>query len=180
MNVSRATRFLRRTLGNVHIESVEAKLLKMPQADVPLLEEFGPGVYIRTVLMRKGTLVIGHEHRTRHFNNVFTGRARVVLGGAVTTICAPASFISEAGVRKVLFIEEDMIWQTIHPTEETDLQKLEEMLVNKSSTFKDHEIAEARLKLGLAKDPILLETSDDPKCASPTPESSSSAGGSHG
>lgn len=163
------------------IGALEKKLLMMPQAEVPLVEEFGPGVYVRTVLMRKGTFVIGHAHKTKHFNNVFTGKARVLIGEKVAEIVAPCTFLSEAGVRKVLYIEEDMIWQTIHPTEETDPGKLREMLVIESEAFKEHELETMRTQLGLAIQPQIGQGLEHPQCAPSTISgSSSSAGGSHG
>jgi hypothetical protein len=51
------------------------------------------------------------------------------MGGKVEWIEGPCTFVSAAGVRKVLFILEDMEWTTVHPTGETDLPKLEELLV---------------------------------------------------
>jgi hypothetical protein len=37
--------------------------------------------------------------------------------------------VSKAGVQKVLYILTDMTWQTVHVTDETDLEKLEELLI---------------------------------------------------
>ena len=85
--------------------------------------------------MPEGTFIIGHEHKTRHFNVVLTGRAAVMMDGEVREIIAPATFVSEPGVRKILYIREDMRWQTIHPTDETDVEKLEDQLVVKSASF---------------------------------------------
>jgi hypothetical protein len=44
-------------------------------------------------------------------------------------------FKSGVDVRKVLFIIEDTRWVTVHPTDETDLGKLEDLLIIKSPTF---------------------------------------------
>jgi hypothetical protein len=44
-------------------------------------------------------------------------------------IRAPITFVSKAGVQKVLYIHEDTIWKTVHVTEETDLEKLETILI---------------------------------------------------
>lgn len=130
------------------IEEIEGMLLEFNQPEVPLVEAFAPGVYLREVFMRKGLMVIGHEHKTEHFNIVLTGRAMVMMNGTANLIQAPCTFISKPGVRKVLFIEEDMIWQTIHPTEETDKDKLEEMLITKSETFVRHQLEDVKkLKL---------------------------------
>jgi hypothetical protein len=113
-----------------------------PQAPIacPLQHRFAPGIYLREIHMPAGVFVVGHEHATEHFNIVLQGRAQVRLiradgeSESVGMIEAPATFISEAGVRKVLIIEEDMIWQTVHanPDDERDIAKLEERYVRLS------------------------------------------------
>lgn len=120
------------------IEEVEAKLLKLPQIDYQLDHHFPPGAYLRTITMPAGSFVIGHKHLTEHANVVLTGRAAVMLDGKLHHIVAPCTFISKPGVRKVLYIFETMKWMTIHPTEETNLDKLEEMLIVKSASFMEH------------------------------------------
>lgn len=121
------------------IESVEAMCLKLPQIEMPLTHAFAPGVYFREIFMPAGTFVIGHAHKTEHFNVVLTGRASVLCDGNVMEIKAPFVFVSKAGVRKMLHIHEDMRWATIHPTDETDLEKLEHLLIEKSDSFTQHE-----------------------------------------
>lgn len=120
------------------IEAAEAQLLTTPQEECPLDHQFAPGIYVRTILMKKGLYVIGHEHKTRHFNIVSQGRAKVMMEGVVSIVEAPAIFISEPGVRKMLLIEEDMVWSTVHATDETDLAKLEENLIVKSGAYTRH------------------------------------------
>ena len=88
--------------------------------------------------MPAGSLIIGHEHRTEHFNIVLSGRATVMMDGVISEIASPCVLKSAAGVRKVLYIHEEMRWATIHPTDETDLTKLEEMLIVKSASYQRH------------------------------------------
>lgn len=121
-----------------NIERVEAELLKLPQVEIPLTHRFAPGVYMREVMMPAGTFVIGHCHKTRHLNIISQGRATVMMDGDVHEIVAPCVLTSEVNVRKVLYIHEDMIWATIHPTHETDLDKLEAELITKSPSYMRH------------------------------------------
>lgn len=117
------------------IERAEEKLLMLPQIDCPLEHKFAPGVYLREIIMPKGAFIIGHEHKTEHFNIVLSGRARVLIGGDVQEIVAPCIFVSKPGVRKVLYILEEMRWATVHPTEETNVGRLEDELIAKSATY---------------------------------------------
>jgi hypothetical protein len=124
-----------RSMQKNQAETLEKALLERPQVEMPLKHQFAPGVYFREILMPAGTFVVGHEHKTDHFNVILTGRARVLIDGVVEELAAPAVFRSGPGVRKVLYILEDMRWATIHPTQETDVDKLEAELIVKSPTF---------------------------------------------
>ncbi len=121
------------------IEQLEAALLPLPQVEAPLTHRFAPGVYLREIFMPKGTLVIGQRHRTEHFNIVLSGKAKVMIDNKVELVEAPCVITSGVGVRKVLLILEDMRWVTVHPTDETDVATLEDILVEKSQAFTDHE-----------------------------------------
>ncbi len=163
---------LEQSVTKEQIVKLARKLLLKPQVEIPLEEWFGEGVYVRTVLMRKGTFIIGQEHKTSFLNNVFTGRAKLIIEGKMREVVAPAAFFSQAGVRKVAYIEEDMIWQTVHVTNETDPAKLKEWLINEDANFTDIEIAESADKLGLAIEAPLSEGLEHLKCE-PTPISDS-------
>jgi hypothetical protein len=123
---------------NDQIEVVEEKLLQLPQVDCHLEHRFAPSVYMREVTMPAGVFVIGHEHNTEHFNVVLTGKARVMIDGVIEDIVAPCVFVSKPSVRKVLYIIDEMKWATIHPTEETNLEVLDSVLIKKSNAFVTH------------------------------------------
>jgi quercetin dioxygenase-like cupin family protein len=120
------------------VEKAEAIMLQHEQVDCPLRHLFAPSVYIREVTMPKGARIIGHEHKTEHFNIVLKGKAEVVVDGKAEYIEAPCIFVSKAGVRKVLNILEEMVWATVHPTANTSLDDLEEELITKSDAFLEH------------------------------------------
>lgn len=126
------------------IEEIEKKMLNEPQVEVPLHHAFAPNVYLRQVTMPKGTVVIGHQHKTEHFNIVMSGKATVFIDGKLEEIVAPSIFKSSANVRKILFIHETMIWATVHPTDETDINKLEDELIVKSQSFQEYQIDVAK------------------------------------
>jgi hypothetical protein len=130
---------------NAQIETLEARLLPLaginaPEIECPLTHQFAPGIYFRTILMRRGLFIIGHEHLTEHFNIVHRGRARVWIEGVVETITGPCVFVSKPGVRKALLILEDMEYSTVHanPTNETDHRVIETWTVKKSAAWLDY------------------------------------------
>ena len=117
------------------IEKLEDGLFACEQPECPVRNLFAPDVYMREITMPADSVIIGHEHKTEHFNIVLKGKARVVQDDKVEYIEAPCIFVSKAGVRKVLYIEEEMVWATVHPTKETDLEKIEKETICKSDTW---------------------------------------------
>lgn len=114
------------------IDELTEKMLAMPQAPMPVIHRFAPGLYIREVHMQKGSFVIGHVHRTEHFNVMLQGHLIMVNeDGTTTEYIAPQSYVAEPG-RKVAYIVEDVVWQNIFPATETDIDALEERLLIKS------------------------------------------------
>jgi len=91
---------------------------------------FSDGVYVRTVTMCADSMVLGAKHKTRHMNIISQGKVTFSVDGIMTTVKAPCMFESDAGVSKVLYNHDEVVWSTIHVTEETDIEKLESMLAD--------------------------------------------------
>ena len=121
------------------ISKLTKGMLDMLQAECPVQHRFAPGVYIREMLIPAGTLIVGHVHKTKHFNIMLCGRIRVFIDGRVEELAGPQTILSSAGVQKVGYALEDTIWQTIHPSTETDIEKLEAQLVEPSQEKIEHE-----------------------------------------
>lgn len=121
---------------------------QMPQVECPLKHYFAPGVYIREIFMPADTVVIGKIHKTRHFNIIQKGKVRIVHSDMKTeTLTGPMTFISECGVQKTLYIEEDTVWSTVHVTNETDLEALESELIEWDESYPKLEREAERLAI---------------------------------
>ena len=120
----------------------KALSLNLPPLDLNLKHHFGPGLYIREVTLPVGTYVIGHSHKAPHMCIMLQGQLAIVdeNGGHPKVITAPATFIAPAG-RKVVYAIEQVVFQNVFATDETDIDKLELMLVDKSPAFLAHEAA---------------------------------------
>lgn len=90
---------------------------------------FAPGNYARELTMPAGLVVIGKLHRHAHLNFISRGHVRVLTEGGVVEYKAPCSFVSEPGTKRVVLVIEETTWTTVHPTEETDLEKIEEYVI---------------------------------------------------
>ncbi len=129
------------------------KMGALPQQGCPLKHYFAPGVYIREIFMSAGSVVIGKIHKTEHFNIIQRGVVSLVSeDGSREMLTGPVTFVSKAGVQKVLYIHEDTVWSTVHITEERNLEKLEEQLIEKQDypafdrTVERLAVVEARMK----------------------------------
>ena len=130
-------------------DTLEAEMLALPQVDCPQAHHFGPGIYMREVTIPEGTLVVGHAHRAPHMCILMAGTLRVIDGsGEMREMTAPFIFTAPAGRKVGYAVKGDVVFQNIHATDETDLDKLEAMFVEKSPAFLAAE--EARL-LGVSE-----------------------------
>lgn len=113
------------------VQRLEDFLSHLPQTDLPVEHLFAPGVYARVLHIPAGTVCTGKIHRHAHLNIIPKGEIEVHNQGETRRIKAPAYFVSEPGTKRAGYAISDTIWITIHPTEETDLEKIEaEVIVN--------------------------------------------------
>lgn len=128
------------------IEALEGAMLAQEQVECPVTHHFGPGIYIREVFIPAGTLAIGHRHKGPCMNILLKGALRVVVDGEAKTLEAPFTFNSGPG-RKIGYALTDCVFQNLHVTDETDLDRLEADLIEKSDTWTAHDAAQAQLLL---------------------------------
>ena len=121
------------------VQVLENAFLQQPQVDCPVVHRFGPNIYIREVTIPAGSLSIGHYQTTTHLNIMLTGRVTMVNeDGSHTELIAPQTFVSKPG-RKIGYIHETIVWQNIYATDETDVEKLEAMFLDKSETWQENQ-----------------------------------------
>ncbi len=105
------------------IDLIEAEIAAMPPVDLPLNHVLTPGLYLREVLLPKGTLLTTRIHLTDHPFIISAGVVSVWDDErGVVTLRAPHTGVTKAGTRRILYILEDCIWSTCHTREdhETD------------------------------------------------------------
>lgn len=114
------------------IQLLVKELQKFPQVECPVIHRFSPGCYLREIFMPKDTYVIGKIHATEHFNIILKGKVTVITAEGQQVLEAPCTFVSEAGVQKVVYMHEDCIWQTVHVTDKTDIDEIEKEVIVES------------------------------------------------
>lgn len=125
-----------------NLDTVEAAMLCAPQVDISVEHHFGPGVYIRSMIVPSNTYIMGHAHKHDHLNILIRGKMLVLADGTPKMIEGPYIFTSGPG-RKFAFVVDECVFQNIYATDETDIDKLEEMLVDKSPAWEDAHAIEA-------------------------------------
>jgi len=109
------------------VERLESLLENTPQVECPLRHRFAPGVYMREMLVPAGTVATGAVHKTEHLT-VVVGHCHLTTDEGMQEFIGYASFASKPGAKRAIYAVQDTIVTTIHPTDETDLDKLCELL----------------------------------------------------
>jgi len=99
------------------------------EQDFPVEHIFAPGLYARQMTIPAGGLIIGKIHRHAHVNTISKGRVFVVTEFGKDELCAPVTFVSQPGTKRIVVAQEETIWTTYHPTDETELEKIEDYVI---------------------------------------------------
>lgn len=98
----------------------------VPAESCPVRHFFAPGSYGREITMPAGLVVIGKIHKHAHVNVLSKGVVHVFTEqDGLQTLRAPLTFVSHPGTKRVVLIEEEAVWTTVHVTDKTDLAEIE-------------------------------------------------------
>ena len=107
--------------------------------DAMTFHHFAPGVYAREMKIPKGVVVTGKIHKTTHLSIVSQGRISIATEEGNKIIEAPAIFVTKPGTKRAAYALEDTTFITIHVTEETDLEKIEQLVIAKDYKELEHD-----------------------------------------
>ena len=99
------------------IATMRAAMQLMPQDLSAAINEdmFADGVYLRMMHMKRGALVAGATHNTKHFVVILKGALKISDGKRVDIFRAPKLVLYEPGVQRTLYAMQDSSFFTIHP-----------------------------------------------------------------
>jgi len=113
----------------------------------PVTHHFAPGMYGREFHLPKGHVVVGKIHKHSHLSTIIQGEVSVLTEMGTERLKAPHVFVSHPGAKRVVYAHEYTIWVTFHPTEETDLEKIEDHVIAKSfAEYDNHAIEQEKQK----------------------------------
>ena len=135
------------------IFALQAALEHEPPYNPEPQHTFAPGSYARTLLLDKSSVVVGKIHKHAHINVISFGHVLVMTEGeGLLELHGPMVFTSTPGTKRAVYALEDTLWTTVHVTEETDLELVEDHVIAK--TYEEYE--QFRLGTTLAAERISL------------------------
>ena len=102
------------------------------QIELPINHHFSKDVYAREMMIPRGVLLVGKIHKYQNLNIISSGEISVLSVDGVKRVKAPYTFVSDPGAKRVGYAHEDTVWTTIHGTNETDVDKIEELFIAKN------------------------------------------------
>jgi quercetin dioxygenase-like cupin family protein len=131
------------------VNAVEGLMKEKPQVDIPTKHYFSKGVYAREITIPKGVILTGHIHKYQNLNIISKGKIEVLVGDELKIIEAPATIVSPPGTKRIARALEETVWTTVHGTEETDIDKIEQIFICKTDA--EYLEFEKQLQLPLEK-----------------------------
>lgn len=129
----------KRDVFRKQIFELESVMSKIPGAtfgdspEMPLKHSFAEGVYVREIFIPKGHILTGKIHKHSHPNFLMKGEVIVVTEERGREhLKAPLSMISAPGTKRAVIALDDTVWITVHVTDETDLEKIEDYVIAKT------------------------------------------------
>ena len=110
------------------IEALKGIMRQMPQVAIEPTHVFAQGIYARGILIPKGTILTGKVHKQDDLQIMVYGDILVKTEAGEKRLQGFSMFSSRAGYQQIGCALEDTLWVTVHATEETDLDRLEELL----------------------------------------------------
>jgi hypothetical protein len=111
------------------IEALQKALESIPQVECPVRHFFSPGLYTREMTIPAGITAVGATHKTRHLTTV-KGHCLIESDEGMKEVNGFAAFISMPGIKRAAHAITETVVTTFHETEETDMDKLAELLTD--------------------------------------------------
>ena len=127
-----------RVLENKLIESNKAFSVDEKNFFNPLKHKFGNGIYIREIFNPAGQLLITKIHKKDNAFFLMKGKMTIMSEDGETTIQAPYYGLTKAGTKRIIYVHEDCIFITVHPTNAKNVKDAEQDII--ANDFNDIEV----------------------------------------
>ena len=110
---------------------LQAELAKLPQLALDTQHFFVKGMYARQITIPAGTTLVGKVHKSEHFFMLLKGDMTLWTEEGMRRVQAPYVACAKPGIKRVGLAHADSVCINVHTTELTDLEQIEEQLVEK-------------------------------------------------
>lgn len=113
---------------NDKIEVMETEMMKHEQVEIPVEHRFINGMYAREITIPKGTLLTGRVHKFGYVDIMLSGDITVATPEGTKRISGTNILEGVPGRKRAGYAHEDTHWITVHRTEETSAEGIEDVL----------------------------------------------------
>lgn len=121
----------RTTINNMTIAQEFAQKEGTFECDLGTVHHFSDGLYAKQMHIPAGYEAGSHAHNYSHLSILAKGRVIVETDGWKQEFKAPACIEIAAGIHHKITSLEDSVWFCVHATEETDISKVDETLIQR-------------------------------------------------
>ncbi len=117
-------------LAREDVESLQRKFALMQQENRMHTEHFfADGMYCRKLWRPAGTLIIGKVHKKEHIFVCTAGEIAVFGMGEPRFLKSGDVIVSQPGTKRLTYAITDAVGMTVHRTDKTDLDEIEQELL---------------------------------------------------
>ena len=99
------------------------------EVDLGIVHNFSDGLYAKEMFVPKGYVIGQHAHKFSHLSILAKGKVIVRTDDDVAEYTAPACLEIKEGINHAIEALEDTVWFCIHATNETDVNKIDKVLI---------------------------------------------------
>lgn len=117
-------------VADIGIKAFGERLKRVDQTPLDVHHTFAPGLYIRTMRIPAGTLLLGASHKTEHTCH-YEGDITVWSMHGCRRFAGSGDVVSVPGDQRLGYAHADTVWSTVHdnPDDCRDMAALEARLV---------------------------------------------------
>lgn len=101
------------------------------EIDLGIIHHFSGGLYAKQMTLPKDYFAVSHAHNYDHLSILANGKVIVKTDESENVYTAPVCIEIKKGLHHSITALEDAVWFCIHATDETDVNKVDEVLIKK-------------------------------------------------
>lgn len=117
------------------MEAQEFIQSEMDTIELPVKHHFSQDVYGRELIIPANTVGVSKIHKHSSLNILAQGEIVMATEDGITRLKAPHVVVSQPGIKRMFYTVTECTWVTVHGTDETDLEVIEDKFIAK--TFDD-------------------------------------------